>query len=75
MNWRDPKDKPPHLPGEAHSENVLICMKTRGWIDENPIKIGHVSCGHWRPVGSNGNFDNDVAGWMPLPPLPQKEQP
>ena len=65
-NWRSPKDKPANLPGEHHSENVLIVM--RDWVDRGPVvKIGHVSLGHWRPAGGNGNFDNDVLGWMPLP--------
>lgn len=64
--WRDPKDKPPHLPGEHHSEDVLLQMKPDG-IDGTAIRVGHVSCGHWRPGGGNGNFDDDVLGWMPLP--------
>lgn len=68
--WRDPKDKPPHLPGEHHSQSVLLLMKRHGWIDEERIKIGHVSVGHWRPSGGNGNFDDDVEGWMPLPSVP-----
>ena len=66
-SWRSPLDKPENLPGEYHSEDVLICMKPRAWVDEQPIKIGHVSCGHWRPAGGNGNFDDDILGWMPLP--------
>lgn len=68
--WRSPKDKPPHLPGEHHSQDVLLLMKKRGLIDDQRIKIGHVSVGHWRPSGGNGNFDDDVEGWMPLPSLP-----
>lgn len=72
--WRDPKDKPPHLPGEHHSADVLICMRTDP-IRGEAIRIGHVSLGHWRPRGGNGNFDADVLGWMPLPaPLPQSER-
>ena len=71
--WRDAKDKPPHMPGEHHSEAVLILMKEHGYIDRDwgRIKIGHVSCGHWRPAGGNGNFDDDVEGWMPMPQEPQ----
>ena len=73
--WRDPKDKPPHLPGEHHSEDVLLCMKrARGWVDEQRFKIGHVSIGHWRPTGGNGNFDDDVQGWMPLPAAPGRSE-
>ena len=72
QRWRDPKDKPPHLPGEHHSEDVLIAMKPRALFGEEDhgIRIGHVSLGHWRPAGGNGNFDDDVLGWMPLPPSP-----
>ena len=73
--WRDPKDKPPNLPGEHHSQDVLLKMNPRRMLgdDDHGIRIGHVSCGHWRPSGGNGNFDADVLGWMPLPsyPLPQ----
>lgn len=70
--WRDPKDKPPHLPGQHHSEDVLLCMKRRGYVDgdDHGIRLGHVSLGHWRPRGGNGNFDDDVLAWMPLPALP-----
>ncbi len=73
-NWLDPTDKPPHLPGEHHSQNVLLLMKKRGGMwEEERIRIGHVSCGHWRPSGGNGNFDDDVEGWMPLPPTPSPQ--
>ena len=66
--WRDPKDKPPHLPGEHHSQDVLLLMKSQSRVDDgHGLRIGHVSLDHWRPHGGNGNFDDDVIGWMPLP--------
>lgn len=69
--WRDPKDKPAHLPGEHHSEDVLLLMKD--WTEPvgKAYRIGHVSLGHWRPNGGNGNFDDDVLAWMPLPSAPE----
>lgn len=75
MVWRDPEDKPPHLPDEHHSQDVLLCMKRRGGLfGGEQIVIGHVSLGNWRPRGGTGNFDNDILGWMPLPtPLPQPQ--
>lgn len=77
--WRDPKDKPPHLPGKHHSQDVLLLMNPRRTLgfDDHGIRIGHVWCGHWRPSGGNGNFDADVLGWMPLPdkPGPQPRTP
>lgn len=73
--WRDPKDKPPHLLGEHHSEDVLLAMKPRMMFGDKDhgIRIGHVSCGHWRPNGANGDFDDDVLGWMPLPSFTDTE--
>ena len=63
-SWRT--DKPTHLLGEHHSEDVLILFKSA--VDKKPVvRIGHVSLGHWRPEGGNGNFDDNVLGWMPLP--------
>ena len=64
--WRDPKDKPQNLPGEHHSEDVLIVMRD-AWDKKLSCRIGHVSLGHWRPSGGNGNFDDAVFGWMPMP--------
>ncbi len=68
-SWRKAEDKPEHLPGEYHSRPVLLLMKANRWADNDwgRIKIGHVSIGHWRPAGGNGNFDDDVEGWMELP--------
>jgi len=34
-------------------------------------RIGERRVGHWRPEGGNGNFDDRVSHWMPIPPLPQ----
>ena len=64
--WIPSTRKPPHLPGEHHSADVLIRMKAYQ-PDDHGICIGHVSLGHWRPNGGNGNFDNEVIEWMPLP--------
>jgi len=73
-SWLSPKDKPAHLPGEHHSEDVLIVM-IDSWSHQPAIRIGHVSLGHWRPSGGNGNFDDDVIAWMPLPALPKLLKP
>lgn len=38
------------------------------------VHIGERVCGYWRPEGSNGNFDDSVSHWMPLPEPPPATQ-
>lgn len=50
------------------STRVLIWYR-RSFNEWRP-EFGEISLGHWRPDGGNGNFDNDVLHWMPLPEPP-----
>lgn len=56
------------LPKEA--ERVLI------WFEWGPhghrIEFGRRVNGHWRPEGANGNFDDSVNWWTPLPAAPKE---
>jgi hypothetical protein len=38
------------------------------------VRFGSIASGHWRPEGGNGNFDDVVTHWMPLPAAPNLEQ-
>lgn len=76
--WRDIKDKPENIPGQYHSRTVILCMTDDRWAIErsfdehaSPFCLGHVSNGHWRPNGGNGNFDSRYKAWCELPELPQ----
>ena len=35
------------------------------------VEMAEISTGHWRPKGGNGNFDEYVTHWMPLPEPPK----
>src|ERR1700733_14341708 len=65
-------------------EESLPAEKTRVlvWFRENDPdgprwlpRFGEISCGHWRPEGGNGNFDDRITHWMPLPCAPGVPSP
>jgi len=66
MAWISVKKR---LPPEH--ERVLIW-----WHDNDPsgpkyyARFGEINCGHWRPDGGNGNFDDRVSHWQPVPEAP-----
>ena len=60
MEWISVKDRLP----EIH-EDVLI------WFRGTVCFGDRTSDGHWRPEGGNGNFDDDITHWMPLPDPPK----
>jgi len=73
--WISVKDS---LPDESTLDKqnfVLTWFRGTGWKDHDPwqVEIGEISSGHWRPRGGNGNFDDRVTHWMPLPEPPHRE--
>ncbi len=60
-------------------ENVRVLMWFRAAANEWRATFGEINCGHWRPEGGNGNFDDRVTHWMRLPDSPvaspEKETP
>ena len=40
----------------------------------NVTRFGEIVNGHWRPEGGNGNFDDRVTSWRPLPSAPDTEK-
>jgi len=60
------------LPPE--NERVLIWYRGHragsGRHDSFYSLFGEISCGHWRPEGGNGNFDDRVSYWSALPKPP-----
>jgi len=58
-----------------NDELVMIWFE---WgMHEKRVAFGRRVNGHWRPEGGNGNFDDSVNWWMPLPAAPatEKEKP
>ena len=57
------------------NHRVLIWFR----LERNPEKwgplFGEISCGHWRPEGGNGNFDEYVSHWMEAPSKPETPRP
>lgn len=74
--WISVKDRlPPEAPDyctDPYASYVLIWYfgTLPDFTEEWHVRIGEHVCGHWRPVGSNGNFDDRVSHWMPLPSGP-----
>ena len=60
--WTPASEPPP--------ENVKVLVWYRASYPGWRVAIGEVSCGHWRPEGGNGNFDDAITYWMPLPQAP-----
>jgi len=66
------------LPAESTLEkkNIVLAWFDYGNILENRdfggIHFAEISCGHWRPINGNGNFDKYVTYWQPPPPPPAR---
>lgn len=76
--WHPITEKPENIPGELHSRDVILCLNDERFQIErsfykhaSPFVIGHVSNGHWRPNGGNGNFDSRYKAWCELPEPPK----
>lgn len=64
MRWIPVSER---LPKE--DERVLIWFE---WGSRDAyIEFGRHINGHFRPTGGNGNFDDCVRYWMPLPAAPK----
>jgi hypothetical protein len=73
MEWISVKDR---LPEESEAMNQNYVLAYFDWgrparIVPLKIQFAEISCGHWRPMGGNGNFDKEVTHWMPLPEAPK----
>ena len=44
--------------------NVRVRVWFRDTGKEWRERYGEINCGHWRPEGGNGNFDDYVTHWM-----------
>ena len=51
-------------------ERNLVLIWYRCAVSEWRVSMGEHVSGHWRPEGGNGNFDDYVTHWMPLPEPP-----
>lgn len=77
-----------HAPVEPERGDGWISVKERLpepkqrvmiWFFDNPIdgyeiRFGEISCGHFRPEGGNGNFDDRITHWRPLPDPPKESR-
>ena len=71
MDWISVDDRLPD-----NTDMVLIWYSKAGWDDRARYKPG-VYLGYYiadicefRPLGSSGDFIDDISHWMPLPPPP-----
>jgi hypothetical protein len=76
MGWISVEDRLP-----TDDRKVLIWW-SRAEDDENFRPVPGVAFGRyihclkeWRPVGCNGNFNDQVTHWMPPPEPPKEDKP
>lgn len=63
------------LPKESTPENRNIVLIWFNAFGRWGVNLGEISVGHWRPISGNGNFDDQVTHWMPLPTPPTTDKP
>ena len=74
MDWISVKDR---LPTESvlDKREMVIAWFDYGSPARNKdlqqLQFAEISNGHWRPISGNGNFDEYVTHWMPLPEAPK----
>lgn len=72
-DWISVKDR---LPIESVLDKPNVVLAWFNWGRPNdwhrPHQMAELINGHWRPCGGNGNFDDYVTHWMPLPEPPAK---
>ncbi len=75
MKWISVKER---LPVESTLEkrNFVLAWFDYGSPERNNdfgnLHFAEISCGHWRPIGGNGNFDKYVTHWMMPPKAPSR---
>lgn len=69
--WHLPTVHPPAStdPNYTSSSVLVLAVMNTGLGGEAVYRIAHVSNGHWRPEGGNGNFDKRMVGWTELPKM------
>jgi hypothetical protein len=57
------------LPKDGQTVLIWYRQAPNGWR----VYLGHYShlLKQWRPEGGNGNFNDDISHWMPLPEEPK----
>jgi hypothetical protein len=63
------------LPEPNRRVMVWYCEEMKHGTKRYGVRFGEISCGHWRPDGGNGNFDDRVTHWQELPAPPGSVAP
>jgi hypothetical protein len=49
----------------------FVYERPDNFLCRNRWVFAEISCGHWRPEGGNGNFDEHVTHWVPMLEVPE----